>query len=345
MGLLLAGLGGMASQGIDIINKRQEDEQAQAKEARAAATQKSMAEYQNELAMKREAATLELQKKYRRDEETYQASPERVTQLAKADEMKTDLGKTTRDKLFAESLANYKSKSAAELEAEVKKLTDPNYLKGKRAEALATNIDNGAGLRAVQLEAATYALNQEKRKQTAIDSYLAEPQDSPKKQSMFKDLVARGILKDKDEGFIERTVKTTDKDNNEITEKYKVRPGSMEGSKGEEVRIGGVVIGKASNSSEAQALVKAHLDKNKQGQSDSKPKPTITKNDIKIGTPAADTGGLLGSKQQYNVTINGVSSVKTVDELERMGFTFNQVRGKKVYDAKYDADSDQLKRK
>ncbi len=344
MGLLLAGLGGMASQGIDIINKRQEEEQAQAKEARAAATQKSMAEYQNELAMKREAATLELKKKHQREEENYQASPERVTQLAGADALKTDLGKATRDKLFAESLANYKSKSAAELEAEVKKLTDPNYLQGKRAEARATNIDNGAGLRAVQLEAATYALNQEKGKQAAIDSYVAE-QDPTKKQSMFKDLVARGIFKDKDEGFIERTVKTTDKDNNEITEKYKVRPGSMESSKGEEVRVGGVVIGKASNSSEAQALVKAHLDKNKQGQSESKPKPTITKNDIKIGTPAADTGGLLGSKQQYNVTINGVSSVKTVDELERMGFTFNQVRGKKVYDAKYDADSDQLKRK
>lgn len=72
----------------------------------------------------------------------------------------------TRAAMQKEALSNWKSeyqtKTETELKAEIAKLNNPQYLAGKRSEARATHIDDGAGLRAVQIEAAQLALEEAK---------------------------------------------------------------------------------------------------------------------------------------------------------------------------------------
>lgn len=227
MGLLSGFIGGMAGAGGEILQRERES-----------GVRKDEAQFASDLAERRERALAELRNQYqidsegravdaRRAEETYQASPERVDQLVGADRRKAegligtrialapkaaeatqaefDAGAGTRQAAQQEklrfSLDDYKQKTAAELEAEVKKLNDPKYLQGKAREAAAGRDPNSAMLHKVQLETAQLALKekQAEAKMPPGVKLMAEPI----KKEM--DLIAAAIAKAQAENMFDAT--------------------------------------------------------------------------------------------------------------------------------------------
>lgn len=89
-----------------------------------------------------------------------------IDSQAKLDSEQYDAGAELRKKTADDALNSWKSqyqaKSAVELDAEVKKLNDPKYLAGKAKETRAGHIDDNAGLRNIQIEAAKIALEEQK---------------------------------------------------------------------------------------------------------------------------------------------------------------------------------------
>lgn len=189
---IMGGIGGAAQAGGEILQKQRESDVDLAK-------QKSFADYASALDTKKltEIEALRQRNKVddegravlaRREEETYQTSPDRINQLTGAEKLKSegilgnrvalapktaeatqaefDAGKATRDAVQKEKLSfaldEFRQKSTAELEAEIKKMNDPKYLQGKTKEAAAGRDPNSAALHQVQLEAAQMALKEKK---------------------------------------------------------------------------------------------------------------------------------------------------------------------------------------
>ncbi len=231
MGLLSGFIGGAAQAGGEIL-QRERESGTRIKE------NQDISRFNDELQGKREAARLKLQEEMgiraegravqaRRDEEAYQASPERIDQQVAADAMKQrgliqtgidlapdkgrlaqaefDAGAGTRQAAQQEklrfSLDDYKQKSAAELEAEVKKLNDPKYLQGKAKEAAAGRDPNSAALHRVQLETAQLALK-EKQAEGKIPPAVKLMAEPVKKEM---DLIAAAIAKAQAENMFDAT--------------------------------------------------------------------------------------------------------------------------------------------
>lgn len=227
MGLLSGFIGGAAQAGGEILQRERES-----------ATRRDEAQFSSDLAERRERALAELREEQtvraegrqvtaRREEETYQASPERIAQVVGADKAKSEglignrialapkdaqatqaefeAGAPTRQAAQKEKLTftldEYRQKSAAELEAEVKKLNDPKYLQGKAREAAAGRDPNSAALHKVQLETAQLALKerQAEGKMPPAAKLLAEPI----KKEM--DVIATAIAKAQAENMFDPT--------------------------------------------------------------------------------------------------------------------------------------------
>lgn len=181
MGILSNFIGGAAEAGGNILQRQRESDVELQK-------QQQYAKYADDLARAREQTTMELRKQYEQERDQYLASPEYLEMQAKAEAAKAtskldteaalipkkaanvaaefDAGASTREKANKERLTftldEYRQKTAAELEADIKKLNDPKYLQGKAREAAAGRDPNSAALLRVQLESAQLALMEKK---------------------------------------------------------------------------------------------------------------------------------------------------------------------------------------
>lgn len=179
MGILANFIGGAAEAGGNILQRQRESDADLQK-------QQQYAKYNDDLARARELTTMELRKQYEQERDQYLSSPEYLEMQAKAEAAKAtakldteaalipkkaanvaaefDAGASTREKANKERLTftldEYRQKTSAELEAEIKKLNDPKYLQGKAREAAAGRDPNSAALHRVQLEAAQLALKE-----------------------------------------------------------------------------------------------------------------------------------------------------------------------------------------
>lgn len=247
MGLLSNFIAGAAGAGGDIL-QRERESSVRVKESQ------DIARFNDELATRREHALAELRNQYqidaenravqaKRDNDAYEASPERIAQLTAADLARNqgiignrialapkaaeataaefEAGKGTRkaaqDEKLSFTLDEYRQKTAAELEAEIKKLNDPKYLQGKAREAAAGRDPNSAALHRVQLETAQLALKEKqaeakmppavkelanayreqlKSKAAAIDKAVADGSITPdglKSLEMQRDALSRKV--------------------------------------------------------------------------------------------------------------------------------------------------------
>ncbi len=149
------------------------------------------------------------------------------------------------------------AKNQAELDFYTKNRT--GIIGQKRDMARAAHIDDGAGLRAVQIEAANMTLAEKKDAQAKLNEYETT-KDPKRKMELREALVLRGVIKPSDgEGGTEKvTEKTTDPvTGKEITVERKQRIGAGSG-KTEEVRVDGKVIGQAGSKEEAIELVRRY---------------------------------------------------------------------------------------
>lgn len=177
MSLLGNFIGGAAGAGAEIMGDRikLEDQGAQ---------QEKMARIQSDLQAQREKTRLELARDMGIAEEQRKQSPEYIQAEGAADMEREkvtmgnkrglmqsqaqlasdtyDAGADLRKKTSADLLAQARAKSDAELEADIKKMNNPAYLAGKAKEARASHIDDGAGLRGLQMQAAQMALDEKK---------------------------------------------------------------------------------------------------------------------------------------------------------------------------------------
>lgn len=176
---LLNFLGGAAGAGADIL-QRERESAVRLQERNAGA------DYDAKLREKQVRTEAELRKQYEREKIAYENSPEYLAMTAATEETKATNALNTRGKLApkagevakaefeagapvrkaeaAEKLVlwktEYGAKTAVELQAEIDKLNNPDYLKGKAKEAAAGRDPNSAALARVQLAAASLALKE-----------------------------------------------------------------------------------------------------------------------------------------------------------------------------------------
>ena len=280
MGILANFIGGVGKGAADIADGHILAEQRQ-KEAK----------YADDLARAREQTTMELRKQYEQERDQYLASPEYLEMQAKAEAAKAtakldteaalipkkaanvaaefDAGASTREKANKERLTftldEYRQKTAAELEAEIKKLNDPKYLQGKAKEAAAGRDPNSAALHRVQLETAQMAL-MEKKAEAKIPPAVKGSIASIQKQA---DAISAAITKAELDGSaspeaVQKYQTRLSELNGQITKLYEpylserdrasLAPKAAAGGM-QDVRVGGKVIGKASTPEEAAAMV------------------------------------------------------------------------------------------
>ena len=179
MGILSNFIGGAAEAGGNILQRQRESDADLQK-------QQQYAKYNDDLARARELTTMELRKQYEQERDQYLSSPEYIARqtaagrakaegeiatnlalapkVAEVEAAKFEAGKGTRKALRDEnlefSLTEFRQKSAAELEADIKKMNDPKYLAGKAKEAAAGRDPASAALARVQLQSAQIALKE-----------------------------------------------------------------------------------------------------------------------------------------------------------------------------------------
>lgn len=193
---IMDGIAAAAGGVVNMMDKREEEQ-----------TQVRRDERQNELALIRAEAVAKLQQRMAQEEEDRKFSPEYLDKAGEADKYKATKALETRKGLMGqtadvamgeyqagaplreqkktEDLANWKSQyqaqTEAELQASIKKMNDPAYLAGKSKEARATHIDDGAGLRGIQMQAAQMALD-EKRAEMKMPPAVKELAGSYREQ-------------------------------------------------------------------------------------------------------------------------------------------------------------------
>ena len=142
----------------------------------------------------------------------------------------------------------------------------------KRDMARAGHIDDGAGLRAVQIEAANLSLAEKKQANKLLDEYETT-KDPARKTAIKESLINRGILKPGSSEFDTEKVTTEKMNPDGTTSKtehtQRRRATDAPGAK-QDVTYMGKVIGQASNAQEAAELV-AKV----KGQGTDKPKTGI----------------------------------------------------------------------
>jgi hypothetical protein len=219
-GLLGAFLGNMANEGANILEERSKNE---AEITRA----KTIAEHQAELRAKEMVAMEEIIKaregravQQRRDEEVHQAGPVAraqrfaVAQGTAEDAVKINTGligskaaaaeqeytanEPLQAKKDAKAIEDWKKKFNVEEEAkkaaDIARTNDPKYLAGLSKEARAKHIDDGAGLRAKQIEALELGLKEKKQINDLVVEFETT-KDPARKAQVREALIARGVLK------------------------------------------------------------------------------------------------------------------------------------------------------
>lgn len=220
MGILSNFIGGAAEAGGNILQRQRESDADLQK-------QQQYAKYNDDLARARELTTMELRKQYEQERDQYLSSPEYIARqtaagrakaegeiatnlalapkVAEVEAAKFEAGKGTREAAQKEalrfSLDAFREKSAAEVEADIKKLNNKEYQRGVAAEAAAKRDPGAAALNRVQLEVAQLALK-EKQADAKIPpaaKLLAEPI----KKEM--DVIVAAIAKARSENLFDPT--------------------------------------------------------------------------------------------------------------------------------------------
>lgn len=260
MGLLLAGLAGAAEQGIDSINKRQAIDVQAERDAKMVESQKSLAEYNSELIQTRDRESAKLRQEMAIEEENRQNSSEHIAAKNKAQLDAYNGGVELRSK-------QAKDKSSAEALAEEAKLDfykkhAPDLLKQIKDMEQAKHIEGAGSLITARL--AKMGIDEKVQTKALIDAFANE-QDPVKKEAKRQSLIDRQIIKPE---VATSEVTTYDRDElgNAITQtkstvKNKTswminQPGNNDGK--QDVRVNGVVIGKATTEAEAKALVQQY---------------------------------------------------------------------------------------
>jgi hypothetical protein len=139
---------------------------------------------------------------------------------------------------------------------------ESTLLKKTRDTARAGHIDDGAGLRKVQIETANLTLTEKKKVNELMTEYETT-QDPARKASIMQALTVRGVVKPGEHDTEKVTVeKMNDDGTTTKTERTQKRQGGLINSGGgagkSDVRVAGKVIGQASTPEEAQALVREY---------------------------------------------------------------------------------------
>ena len=332
-------LGGAAQAGTGILQDQMKEEQVQ-----------RMAKFQEELAMERQrtinamnqenAIAAEKRGIENRATERGQIRTEEI-----ADEPRKRESKAADYK--ASEMAKYDPEiQALQRKAETEKLTAKEqaeldfYTKNrtgiigqKRDMARAAHIDDGAGLRAVQIEAANMTLAEKKDAQAKLNEYETT-KDPKRKMELREALVLRGVIKPSDgEGGTEKvTEKTTDPvTGKEITVERKQRIGAGSG-KTEEVTVDGKVIGQAGSKEEAIELVRRYKAGNAGATTEKKAAfPTQSgSHDTEVAKPIANVNAQIQDRMM-RLKLQGISEetkirlMQEIEELKRGGSLFSSM--------------------
>ena len=332
-------LGGAAQAGAGILQDQMKEEQVQ-----------RMAKFQEELAMERQrtinamnqenAIAAEKRGIENRATERGQIRTEEI-----ADEPRKRESKAADYK--ASEMAKYDPEiQALQRKAETEKLTAKEqaeldfYTKNrtgiigqKRDMARAAHIDDGAGLRAVQIEAANMTLAEKKDAQAKLNEYETT-KDPKRKMELREALVLRGVIKPSDgEGGTEKvTEKTTDPvTGKEITVERKQRIGAGSG-KTEEVTVDGKVIGQAGSKEEAIELVRRYKAGNAGATTEKKAAfPAQSgSHGAEVAKPTANVNAQIQDRMM-RLKLQGISEetkirlMQEIEELKRGGSLFSSM--------------------
>lgn len=281
MGILSNFIGGAAEAGGNILQRQRESDADLQK-------QQQYAKYNDDLARARELTTMELRKQYEQERDQYLSSPEYIARqtaagrakaegeiatnlalapkVAEVEAAKFEAGKGTRKALRDEnlefSLTEFRQKSAAELEADIKKMNDPKYLAGKAKEAAAGRDPASAALARVQLQSAQIALK-EKQAEAKIPPAVKGSIAAIQKQA---DAISAAVTKAELDGSaspeaVQKYQTRLSELNGQISKLYEpymdksTKPADAAPAAMQDVRVGGKVIGQAATAEEAAALV------------------------------------------------------------------------------------------
>ena len=332
-------LGGAAQAGTGILQDQMKEEQVQ-----------RMAKFQEELAMERQrtinamnqenAIAAEKRGIENRATERGQIRTEEI-----ADEPRKRESKVADYK--ASEMAKYDPEiQALQRKAETEKLTANEqaqldfYTKNKagiigqkRDMARAGHIDDGAGLRAIQIQAANMTLDEKKAANKLMNDYEAAT-DPAVKAKLRESLVLRGVIKPKDDeyGTEKVTEKTIDQaTGKEITVERKQRMGAGSG-KSEEVRVDGKVIGQAGSKEEAIELVRRYKAGNAGATAEKKAAfPAQSgSHGAEVAKPTANVNAQIQDRMM-RLKLQGISEetkirlMQEIEELKRGGSLFSSM--------------------
>ena len=332
-------LGGAAQAGTGILQDQMKEEQVQ-----------RMAKFQEELAMERQRTINAMNQ-----ENAIAAEKRGIENRA------TERGQIRTEEIADEprrresKVADYKASKMAEYDpqiqelqrkAETEKLTaieqakldyynknEKGIIAQKKAMTRAGHIDDGAGLRAIQIQAANMTLDEKKAATKLLNDYEAAT-DPAVKARLRESLVLRGVIKPSDgEGGTEKvTEKTTDPvTGKEITIERKQRMGAGSG-KMEDVTVNGKVIGQASNEAEARDLLKKHKAGNAVATAEKKAAfPAQSgSHGAEVAKPTANVNAQIQDRMM-RLKLQGISEetkirlMQEIEELKRGGSLFSSL--------------------
>jgi len=332
-------LGGAAQAGTGILQDQMKEEQVQ-----------RMAKFQEELAMERQrtinamnqenAIAAEKRGIENRATERGQIRTEEI-----ADEPRKRESKAADYK--ASEMAKYDPEiQALQRKAETEKLTATEqaqldfYTKNKagiigqkRDMARAGHIDDGAGLRAIQIQAANMTLDEKKAANKLMNDYEAAT-DPVVKAKLRESLVLRGVIKPSGGEFDTEKV-TTEKTNPDgtvsKTEHTQRRSGSAKNGK-EDVTVDGKVIGQASNEAEARELLKKYKAGNAGATAEKKAAfPAQSgSHGAEVAKPTANVNAQIQDRMM-RLKLQGISEetkirlMQEIEELKRGGSLFSSM--------------------
>lgn len=331
-------LGGAAQAGTGILQDQMKEEQVQ-----------RMAKFQEELAMERQrtinamnqenAIAAEKRGIENRATERGQIRTEEI-----ADEPRKRESKAADYK--ASEMAKYDPEiQALQRKAETEKLTATEqaqldfYTKNKagiigqkRDMARAGHIDDGAGLRAIQIQAANMTLDEKKAATQLLKDYESAT-DPVSKAKLRESLILRGVIKTNGEFDTEKV--TTEKTNPDgtvsKTEHTQRRSGSAKNGK-EDVTVDGKVIGQASNEAEARELLKKYKAGNTSAPAEKKAAfPSQSgSHGAEVTKPAINVNAQIQDRMM-RLKLQGISEetkirlMQEIEELKRGGSLFSSL--------------------
>jgi len=202
----------------------------------------------------------------------------------------------------------------------------------KKAMTRAGHIDDGAGLRKIQIEAANMTLDEKKAATKLLNDYEAAT-DPVSKAKLRESLILRGVIKTNGEFDTEKV--TTEKTNPDgtvsKTEHTQRRSGSAKNGK-EDVTVDGKVIGQASNEAEARELLKKYKAGNAGATAEKKAAfPAQSgSHGAEVAKPTANVNAQIQDRMM-RLKLQGISEetkirlMQEIEELKRGGSLFSSL--------------------